>query len=360
MLAYYCLLSWVTIWSFLYLFIKRTKLLDVLYLLAVFIPTVFFVGLRNESFPDTSMYIRFFQDVQSDSWMNLLTGHYVHYYEKVEIVYILLNKLITEITTNVTYFFLLCSMITFWGIGYFLYKESMILPISVFLFFALGYYLPPLNVVRQYIAISFILIGYSCLMRNKQKKYFISVLIASLFHMSAILMEGILLIRPWIRKHFGLIMLAITIAFLCCMFSVSWIISHFDKYSAYLNSSYMDRAPWGLGLLKIPMLWGIPGACVYIALKRGYYSERAEMSALLCLVFAVLSMLITLAQYVFFQIISRYLMYTEVFTILLIPYALVLFTRRTQILLCLAIFVAGWIYYAWYIHTMMGKAIVPY
>lgn len=65
------------------------------------------------------------------------------------------------------------------------YEKYLSIPLSLFIYFML-YYLLTYNIVRQMIAVSIILFSYRYIMEHKFAKYVIWVIIASLFHKSAI------------------------------------------------------------------------------------------------------------------------------------------------------------------------------
>ena len=73
------------------------------------------------------------------------------------------------------------------GYGRFIFKYSKIVWLSVFLFFTNGFFTFALSGIRQSIAIIILLVSYDYLRVNKFVKFLFIVVLASLFHSSAIL-----------------------------------------------------------------------------------------------------------------------------------------------------------------------------
>lgn len=104
----------------------------------------------------------------------------------LEIAFLLLNKLIGLFTSNIQWIFLTTSFITLFVIFKTIYKHSSLVWLSVYLFSVSGY-LASFNILRQYIAISIIFYSYKYIKDNSLLKFITLVVIASLFHNSALL-----------------------------------------------------------------------------------------------------------------------------------------------------------------------------
>lgn len=102
----------------------------------------------------------------------------------------ILNKLIGEITTNHTIFLLVVSALFIIPLGYFLNRVSSSLLQLMFvyvLYTTLYYTFIPNSAIRQSLAIAVLLFGYLSLIEGKVKKFFILLIVASLFHKSVLL-----------------------------------------------------------------------------------------------------------------------------------------------------------------------------
>lgn len=67
--------------------------------------------------------------------------------------------------------------------------------LSVYLFFASGIYFDSFNGLRQYIATAIVVFAYKYIQNGKLKKYLVAVVIASLFHYSALIVIPVFFIR---------------------------------------------------------------------------------------------------------------------------------------------------------------------
>lgn len=113
----------------------------------------------------------------------------------------------------------------------------------VFLFI---YYNQTLNMMRQWIAMSFLIYGYTFLRENNTKKYIILVIVASLFHKTAIIGLIILIIFKYVQKK-NVISPTINIIKVCIIsviivFSLNIIVEFlnligYSKYIVYINGN---------------------------------------------------------------------------------------------------------------------------
>ena len=92
-------------------------------------------------------------------------------------------------------FFVLCF--SFFGIKR-MYKKNYL---YVYFLFIVLFYNMTLNIVRQFMALALCLYALGALIENKDKKFFLFVFLAFLFHSSAILFLGIYLLYKIIKKN---------------------------------------------------------------------------------------------------------------------------------------------------------------
>lgn len=104
------------------------------------------------------------------------------------------NYLIYTIS-NYSCFLFICYSLSLCGIGYYINKLSKINLLSLLIYF-LFFYLASLNVMRQYIAIGIFAMSLVYLKKREIRKYILLIIIASLFHYSALLMIPLI----WIEK----------------------------------------------------------------------------------------------------------------------------------------------------------------
>lgn len=108
--------------------------------------------------------------------------------ETSEIGFIILCKFLHYITSDPQIMFLVTSIITYTCIVITLKNKSNVFELSMYLFITTYMYYSSLNVLRQWIASAIIFTGIQFLIDRNWKKYFLIVIIASLFHTSALIM----------------------------------------------------------------------------------------------------------------------------------------------------------------------------
>lgn len=132
---------------------------------------------------DIKGYLARFQSIANTSWSYLFVGHF-----SSEPAYILLNKLISLISADNHFFLAVVSLMIILPIAYLYVKrsEAAILTISIFLVISLFDMF--FSGLRQSIAIALVVPAYY-FAKNKRLLYFVMVvLLAYLFHNSAIIM----------------------------------------------------------------------------------------------------------------------------------------------------------------------------
>lgn len=131
--------------------------------------------------------------------------------------YLIFCKILTYISNDVQLLIIVSSLIVIPAYGYFIYKNSSNVLISTILFLLLNSFFMSMNIVRQEIAIAILIFGYQFLIKNKNISFIISVILASLFHQSAILCVLLLPISKmkFTKKKFfiSIVILILTIIF---------------------------------------------------------------------------------------------------------------------------------------------------
>ena len=136
------------------------------------------------------------------------------------------------------------------GIGsiiYFLYKNSSNFPLAIYLFISLNYYSFCMSGMRQMLAIAIIVIGIeACLKKQHTIYYLLIVLVASLFHTSALLMM-VLPLFSRVRVRPRSIVFALLLAVVAMLFAdqVFKIANSFLPYGAYEGTEYSTANYFG-------------------------------------------------------------------------------------------------------------------
>lgn len=105
---------------------------------------------------------------------------------RFEIGYKILNKLVGIFTDNIQLFLSSIAIICLIPVGRFIYKHSKMPFLSIFLYIGFNYFTFNFSGLRQSIAYGIILISYDYIKNRKLAKFIIFIILASLFHTSAL------------------------------------------------------------------------------------------------------------------------------------------------------------------------------
>ena len=171
---------------------------------------VLFEGLRFKIGVDFDSYWDTFNDIKSGS---------VELFEPINIFIVKTTALFGFGNQLI---FLIYSLIILCGVFYFVKKVSSSKELSIFIFLTIGiFYLSTFNEVRQWAAISMMLVAIVHLINKKYLVMLLFIVLACLFHVSAIILLGLVLLN---RRYSKSILI---IAFSCsvlmstlCMFII--------------------------------------------------------------------------------------------------------------------------------------------
>ena len=142
----------------------------------------FIAALRSTSVGvDSGQYARHFYNIQQIDF-KLLT---IHYHKDPVFFYFV--KILTYITTNHQWMFAIIGGAYAYSITRFIYKYSKDPMVSFIMLIPMMYFAFSLTGLRQTMAISIILLSYDYIIRKHLFKFVFTVIIASLFHRSALL-----------------------------------------------------------------------------------------------------------------------------------------------------------------------------
>lgn len=105
-----------------------------------------------------------------------------------EVGFLFLNRLIGVFTDNAVYLFAITTFIILFGFYHQFNKYSVNIWLSILMFVTVGSYYASFNITRQILAVAIIFMGSRYLYERKFFKYLGVALVASLFHMTALIM----------------------------------------------------------------------------------------------------------------------------------------------------------------------------
>ena len=309
-----------------------------------------FAGLRTNS-GDTVYYIHDFELAKPDGKFDFVLGG--------GNLYSIFFELIKETVDDYHWLIFITSVISFVPVLWLLYKYSHPFELSVFLFMATGYFGMGMNGIRQYCAAGILMLGTRFLFSPKKSsflKYAVIVLVAWLFHKSAIIMIPIFFFvrrKAWKPSSFMLIFLSAVALSIFDMILPSFLsVLEETSYGHYSQDGWFTSGnESGSSFLRVVV------AFVPIAIA---YFSRARMRALghigdilvnLCCVH-VAFYIISMYNWIF----ARFAIYTSAYFIILMSWvtynAVSKKDRTLYYVLCLAAF--------YYYSTQLAYALVDY
>ncbi len=157
---------------------KQTKKMVVIFIIGFII---LFQGLRSfDVGRDLQNYMRNYYSLESFSIIDLFK------YNDSEYLYFLVGKFFNFLNLDFRIMLFFTSFMTYGLLGIMSYKYSKNPVMSIFIFITLGLFVFSLSGLRQSIAIGISLIAFHYIKNKKFIKYLILIIIAALFHESAI------------------------------------------------------------------------------------------------------------------------------------------------------------------------------
>lgn len=243
-------------------------LLKILCAFIVASPLIAIATLRFETGTDYEIYERFYQ-------LNEENG--INYFIRSdgtisELLFWIILECSRVVFQDVHGFFFLASTITLLLVFFALdrYKNKLNICLAYFVFL-LVLFPTSLNIVRQMIAVAVVMYGLHFIEKNKRMFFIISVLIASLFHASAIFCLSFLAFFDYPKvlntktKRMVMWGVIILLPFLIMpLMDIASQVPFFAKYFSAYDIEFGER--WGLVIKKIPLL--ILSAIYYKKIKK--------------------------------------------------------------------------------------------
>lgn len=198
---------------------------------------------RGDFTTDYKNYTGLFDLYNRYSFSELLTAGFQN-----EIGYIYLNKIIGLFTTDALYFFLITTFVILFGFFHHFKKYSVNLWLSVLMFVTVGSYYASFNITRHIFAVAIVFIGSRYLYERKFFKWVLVVLLAALFHKTAIIMIPFYFILNFRIKLKNWVIIVIGSAIVILFFDniVDFAQQYF--YEQYTDDSY---GMWGQAVTNI-------------------------------------------------------------------------------------------------------------
>lgn len=246
----------------------HNKLLSNIYFIVAVIIVSIIAGLRDYTVgTDISTYGNYLFNAANK---NSHLIDYIKLYPDIDLLYLVLNFIITRFFDNAHWLYFVIGILiygfTLKGIIFYRRKISVSIGWLCFLFIFYG---DTLNAMRQFIALAIVFWGFHFVLEKKYKKYIISVIIATLFHNTAIISIGIFLIYFILHKK-NTLFVRIGMIFGSSVFILlySQILNFFIK-TGILNDRFTRYLDGGGGFQLNPFIIRLPFLIVILL----YYSR---------------------------------------------------------------------------------------
>ncbi|WP_171909161.1 EpsG family protein [Paenibacillus sp. GP183] len=248
---------------------RISKTNDKVYLLLTFGLFLFFSAFRASFVGnDTKFYLDLYKNISWTDNLDLFTG-------RIEIGFVYLNKLLSLVFTQPQIILIVTSVIFMLAFCFFIYKYSTMTWLSVYLFFVLRFFDESMNIIRLDIALAIVLFSYNFIRKKQLFRFIFLVLIATLFHATAI---AFLLAYPISRLKFNFKFVLITICgSIILFFSFSSLLNEllliFPKYQYYVGTVYLDGNVRIASIMNL--LVGL--SILLIGIKTNYHNNSTEL-----------------------------------------------------------------------------------
>ena len=294
-MIFFCILWWLL----LLLSAKRNSK-PLYYFCIIFLSII--IGFRGiEVGPDTQTYEIIFENIGKHE-----------FYTYPEPGWVLLNLFLFKIGGSFHFMLWISSLIILYFVSKTVKRHSPNILFSLFLLYSLYFIFYSMNIVRQIVAVSIVLYAYTHLLKNKHLKFFIYIVLATLFHHTAILALIIWPIRSYRINGFKLF-IAILISFIggFIVLSPSFLGVLLGPYAHYLASEENGFRP----SIIVPFLLSccLSILCVFI-----YNTSKFNLKNTLWMRIYILGIIIN-NLLLHLELGTRVVMYFSIVQILVIP-----------------------------------------
>ncbi|WP_309121657.1 EpsG family protein [Paenibacillus sp.] len=286
-------------------------------------------GLRA-NIGDTYFYMRTFS-TRDYTWDNLFMND--------DFGFVALQILLKTITNDPQILVFVCALVTNVLIVWVLYRYAHMFDVSVYVYVTSGMYLVSMNGMRQFLAASILFAATKYVMEGKWRPYFAFVLLASIFHQSAIIFIPVYFIvrlRAWTWSTY--LLLGITILFVVGYAQFMEVV--FDALQNTQYGQYKEFSEGGANLVRVAV-HAVPVVLAYLGRKRlRELSPESDIVVNMSLL-GVVIMIISTQNWIF----ARFSIYFGLYSLILISWIVKLFVPQQRKLVYYAIVVCYGLYF---------------
>lgn len=278
---------------------------------------------------DTAYYVNVYDNFLNSEYYSFLFTHF-------ELGFRFLFFILKEIGADAQVLLGIVSAVTMFCFAIFIYNNSKDIRMSTFLF-ACMFYPNSFNILRQYMAISIAINSYYFVKKEQYGKAILLIILASMFHTTAILMVVPLLLR--MVKNWDLIRkLIILSSFMFFLFGnkiVGTLLPLLGKeyYLQGFEVNRLIRMTTILTMIFAIILW-------YFSKKMKNSSNNDEIELLSCIAFVNVDFGILYLRYEFF---SRIIELMNLFLLVAIPFGVNSTKSRYRQIIILGTYILGFL-----------------
>ncbi len=211
---------------------------------------ILYSGLRN-NIGDTIYYVHTYGLLEESGAVMPVWGQKAYLFELIQYFFV-------RSGAKYSSFIMMSAIVTIVPFLLVFYNYSIDYSLAIYLFFTMGIYVSTMNGIRQYIATGIILLGTKYLFSPKKSdfwKLLILIVIASLFHDSALIMIPIYFLcrrKAWSAPTFISLSIGVTGLMFVSMFLPSFLSALEDtNYANYADGWFTDGSETGTGLMRV-------------------------------------------------------------------------------------------------------------
>lgn len=206
------------------------KIISILF---VSIPMICVMGLRYKIGVDYDSYESIFYWIRRDNGQH-----------GMEYLYYVLNSCIGRLTDNPQWLFFAVSILINILLVKGIVKSGGSLYYGILSFMGLGYWFYSMTTQRQWIACMIAFCGWKYLEQKNFKKFLPYIIIATMFHSSAIILVAIYLFLKFVKgKRFYYISFIMILSMTLFKAVVLYILQKLNFYSVYMSKIFISRPP---------------------------------------------------------------------------------------------------------------------
>ncbi len=306
MLLFYTLnhlLLWL--WAWLFCFKKPSKTKNIVFVCIAFTQLLLVMVLRNQIGYDYNMYAVGFQQISAEGFSSLT-------YKDWEIGFVLLTKVLGLILPSYIWYIGFLSFLAIIPAAVFIARNSETPWISTILYINLFIFFMEFNFLRQMIAVSFVMLAWLFIKKNKFIAFAVTILFASLFHQTVLVMLPVYFLIKMQPKLKELIVYGYLILWFY-MASEGFInILTTFYHEEYSNTVFIKE---GLSFVYAIVPLAVTAAA-FLLVKWGTLNVTNENKYLINLSLICTILMVTMSKH---SIIERLSYYFVIFLILLVP-----------------------------------------